>query len=115
MKATMEGPKRLRAHSRVPSVKLTAIDMLGEFGEVAESTMGRTLNISEGGMMLELTRPLPLLSEVTLNVAFEKDIIPLSGQIVHLKVNDEGRIEAGIRFTRMDEIAREKLRRNIRH
>ena len=103
----------MRIYPRINSMKLTAVECFNEIGELAEETIGRTLNISEGGMLLEMVKPLPLLSKVALSVGLGDAVLHLQGEVVHLRKNDEGRIETGIQFAEITVKDREHIRKNI--
>ncbi len=103
----------MREYPRVNRLRLTAVERFGELGELAEETIGRTLNISEGGMLLEMVKPLPLLSKVALSVGLGDTVLHLEGEVVHLRKNDEGRIETGIQFAGITGEDREHIRKNI--
>lgn len=102
----------MRVYPRVNRLKLTAVELFDELGELAEETIGRTLNISEGGMLLEMVKPLPLLSKVALSVGLGDAVAHIEGEVVHLRKNEEGRIETGIQFIGVSEENR-KIIRNL--
>lgn len=103
----------MREYPRVNRMKLTAVERFGELGELAEETIGRTLNISEGGMLLEMVKPLPLLSKVALSVGLGDVVLHLKGEVVHLRKSDEGRIETGIQFAEISGEDREHIRKSL--
>lgn len=102
----------MRTYPRVNRLKLTAVELFSELGELEEGTIGRTMNISEGGMLLEMVKPLPLLSKVALSVGVGDDVAQMDGEVVHLRKNEEGRIETGIQFIGLTEETR-KIIRNL--
>lgn len=99
-----------RTSPRVEKILMTGIEHYGDTGELAEASIGRTLNISEGGILLEVVKPFPFMSQVALNLALFNNNIQISGQIVHLRKNVDARIEMGITFTKMSEKDRETLK-----
>ena len=102
----------MRTYPRVNGINLTAVELFGDLGELAEEAIGRTLNVSEGGMLLEMVKPLPLLSKVTLSVGIGDTVAHVKGEVVHLRKNEEGRIETGIQFIGVTEETR-KIIRNL--
>ena len=102
----------MRTYPRVNRLKLTAVELFSELGELAEETIGRTINISEGGMLLEMVNPLPLLSKVALSVGLGDAVAHMEGEVVHLRKNEEGRIETGIQFIGVTDETR-KIIRNL--
>jgi hypothetical protein len=103
----------MRAHPRVNKLRLTAVERIGDLGEIAEETIGRTLNISEGGVLLEMVKPLPLLSIVSLSIGLGDDTLRVEGEVVHLRKNEEGKIETGIQFSAITNKDKELIRKNI--
>lgn len=99
----MNDQTRGREHPRVERILLTAVEQYNVTGELAESRIGRTLNVSEGGILLEVDQPLPFLSKVALSVALEEDIIRVEGEVTHLRRTQEGKIEMGIKFLNLSE------------
>ena len=87
-----------REYPRVERILLTSVEQYNIDGELAESRIGRTLNVSEGGILLEVDHPLPFLSKVSLNIAIKEDIIKADGEVVHLRRTKDGKIEMGIKF-----------------
>lgn len=100
----------MRTYPRVNRLKLTAVELFGELGELEEGAIGRTMNISEGGMLLEMVKPLPLLAKVSLSVGVGDIVAQMEGEVVHLRKNEEGRIETGIQFSGVTEETREIIR-----
>lgn len=100
----------MRTYPRVNRMNLTAVELFDELGELAEETIGKTLNISEGGMLLEMVKPLPLLSKVSLSVGFGDAVAHVDGEVVHLRKNEDGRIETGIQFVALTEETRKVIR-----
>ena len=107
----MENPLGYERESpRVERILMTGIDRYEETGELAESSIGRTLNISEGGVLLEVVKPFPFMAKVALNLALYNNNIMINGQIVHLRKNADDRIEMGITFTKIAEKDKEILK-----
>ncbi|MBI5816092.1 MAG: PilZ domain-containing protein [Nitrospinae bacterium] len=99
-----------RRYPRVKHLYLAAYDIYGALGEVAESSIGRTLDISMGGMRLETTKPLPLLSKVNITLAAGDEMVEVEGEVVHLNKKGTGRIETGVEFVNLSHQAKEHIR-----
>jgi len=65
--------------------------------------MGRTLNVSEGGILLETHVPLDKDMTVSLTMALEDDLMDFKGKVTHLKKCGGGKFEFGMEFVEMDE------------
>lgn len=90
------GQKRIG--TRVAQIQLVQVSRFDEEGFRADLATGRTINISRGGLRLELHHPLPLRSEVELDLALEDGLVHVSGTVVYLEVIDEERCFMGIAF-----------------
>ena len=73
-------------------------------------TMGRTLDISEGGILLEAQQHFPLLSQIDFGIALGDRIIDAKGKVIHLSQTDDGKIQMGIQFIEMSEANKENVR-----
>ncbi|HEB73020.1 MAG TPA: PilZ domain-containing protein [Nitrospirae bacterium] len=87
-----------RDFPRVTKLLFTGMSSFDEKGEGAMLSLGRTLNISEGGMLLEVSKNMPFQLKVNLRLGFQEEIIEMEGNVVHLRKTDAGDIEIGIEF-----------------
>ena len=87
-----------RAHPRIKALNLVQISRFDEEGFRADLATGRTLDISRGGMRLELHHHLPLRSVVGLTLALDNEIVEVRGKVVHLEEIDDERCAMGIQF-----------------
>lgn len=92
-----------RTDPRIDKINLVQISRFDEEGFRADLATGRTLNISRGGMRLELHHPLPLRSTVNINLVLDNRILDVSGTVVYLEALDESSSCMGIRFEGLDE------------
>ncbi len=95
----MEQVSPERRHTRIKKVNLVQISRFDEKGFRADLATGRTLDISRGGMRLELHHPLPLRSVVGVSLAFGDRLMDISGTVVYLEVLDHERCAMGIQFS----------------
>lgn len=102
-----------RKHSRIDSLNLLSYLYFDENEEDANQGMGRTLNISESGILLETHSPIDTARLVSLTIGFQEDVVDIKGRVVYKKQNEKGLYESGIEFYDMDETARSVLRRYI--
>lgn len=103
-----------RSHQRVRAVKLLqykhfdpehlAEQLIDDLG------LGKTLDLSEGGLKFVCNTALPTSWGLHLDLALEGDeILSVEGRIVYCEEVAEGRYRIGVRFTDMTEAARLKL------
>lgn len=91
-----------RTSPRIEKVHLVQVSRFDEEGFRADLTTGRTLNISSGGVRLELHHPVPLRTVVSLNLVLGERILDVSGTVVYLEVLDGQRCGLGIEFNDLD-------------
>ncbi len=99
-----------RKSPRVERIVMTGMLQRHDSGELAENTIGRTLNISEGGILLETVHPAPFLSKVSLSIALHEYILDVRGEVVHLKRATNGHIEMGVKFIEISTEGKEMLK-----
>lgn len=92
-----------RRHPRIESLNLIAYACMDESGNVVSQGMGRTLNISEIGLLLETVYPLDCEDVMLLGVGIQDELIDIRGQVVHTRVNNDGKHETGIIFIEIDD------------
>ncbi|MBW1890477.1 MAG: PilZ domain-containing protein [Deltaproteobacteria bacterium] len=87
-----------RKHKRIHSTNLLNYVCLNEAGEAFAQGMGRTLNVSESGMLLETHVPLDPNTRVSLTIGMEEEIIDIKGTAIYSQQNDPAGYETGIEF-----------------
>ena len=73
-----------RRHIRIDSLNLSHITV-SEDGAVVYQGMGRTLNVSESGILLETKYKLPAGDKLVISIGLEDDLMELYGQAVFTK------------------------------
>ena len=87
-----------RKYPRVETCNLVSYMLIGENGEIEDQGMGRALNISQGGILLETSR-LILSEHISLmSVDLDNNLIEIKGNVVYSKDNGLGMIQNGICF-----------------
>ena len=90
-----------RKHQRIPSLNLSYV-CLDENNNMVKQGMGRTLNISESGILLETNFPIESEYLVILTIALEEDLLEIKGKPIHDRSNETGKFEVGIEFLEPD-------------
>jgi len=91
-----------RKHDRIQSLNLSYI-CLDEDENIVKQGMGRTLNISESGILLETHFPIELKHVVQLTISLEEDLLDIKGKPVHVRSSGQGKYEIGIQFVELDQ------------
>ena len=92
-----------RKYLRVDSHNLLSYDCLDENNQIITQGLARTLNISEGGMLLETHVPLDPRLILEFTIAMEDDLMDLRGKITYNRETAGGKYEIGIQFIETDE------------
>ena len=93
-----------RKHIRIHSLNLAYI-CLDEKEENLKQGMGRTLNVSEAGLLLETHFPLEPKQILSLTIGLEEDLVEIKGRVIYSRTGLRGKFETGIRFLEIDETA----------
>lgn len=102
-----------RRHIRIDSLNLSHITVTEE-GEIVYQGMGRTLNVSESGILLETKYQMPLGDELAISIGFEDELLELKGHAVFTKETRPGMQETGIEFVDIDSASLPKLQSFIK-
>ncbi len=100
-----------RIHARINALNLISYECMDETGQMILQGMGRTLNISEGGILLETHVQIEPKCTVSLSIGLEDDLIDIKGTVVASRPGQEDKFEAGIQYSDVgeDEMAVLKL------
>jgi hypothetical protein len=108
--AYLESVMEKRASPRIRSLLLASyVPMKGEQQEYIIS-IGRTLDVSDGGAKIETHRRLDKGLELELEIAVEDQIISAKGEVLYSQELRDGLFGTGISFTSINEEARRLLR-----
>ena len=92
-----------RRVSRYDSINLISFVCLDENDKESRQGMGRTLNVSAGGILMETHIYIDPRYMMALTIAMEDDIMEIKGKITYCKKREDGKFETGIRFIETDE------------
>ncbi len=110
---TQDTSSEVRNHPRVKNLNLVQVDRRDEEGSPADLATGRTLDISPGGIRLELHHPLPLRTRVEMSLALDNELVDVQGKVVYLEEIDDERCAMGIQFIDVAETAQHALERYV--
>ncbi len=91
-----------RKHERIDSLNLLSYFCVDDKQEVIAQGMGRTLNVSEGGILLETHVPIEDGFTLYLSIGFQDEVTDVRGKIVYSKKGDNDRWQSGIEFVSPD-------------
>jgi hypothetical protein len=103
-----------RKHERIQSLNLSYI-CLDEDQNIVKQGMGRTLNISESGILLETHFPIETTHIVKMTIGLEEELLEITGKPVHISGKKKGIYEIGIHFIELDQHSSRILKKFISH
>ena len=98
-----------RQHKRVEAVNLVSYALVDEDNDIIGQGMGRTLNIGQGGILLETHIKIETPYILLMGIGLECDVIDIKGRVTHSRANDESKFETGVRFLESNEQIRKIL------
>ncbi len=104
--------KERRQFDRPESLNLLDYIVVDDQGRQGEYSMGRTLNVSKGGILLETRSELPVGSQIMLTLGLDNKLIEVMGKIVRTSPEKDLH-KTGIEFTNLSEEHREILQQYI--
>jgi len=108
------GTQDQRKHDRIDSLNLINYIVLDENEEGITQGMGRTLNVSESGILLETHISIDIKSVMLLTVGLKNELVDIKGEVAHSRPGKEGKFEAGIRFLEMDDESNKVLLKYVK-
>ncbi len=102
-----------RKHERVDSLNLLSYFCVDDNQEKVTQGMGRTLNVSEGGILLETHVPIETQYAVVLSIGFQEDLTDVIGKVVYSKQGEKDRWQSGIEFVAPDENTQRIIKKYI--
>lgn len=106
-------PMEKRQHSRINSSNLLSYTCVNAENTVVQQGMGKTLDVSEGGILLETHVPIDSQHLVYLDIGFKDDVAELIGKVAYTRNGESGRVESGIRFEEYGDETRQVLQQFI--
>ena len=87
-----------RRYPRLDSLNLISYSRLDERELPDDGGIGRTMDLSKGGVTIQIHKPLPIHSALHLDIALEEKLIAVRGRVVHVQKLDEDRYDIGVSF-----------------
>lgn len=101
-----------RKAQRIASLNLSYV-CLDENGRAVKQGIGRTLNVSASGILLETHFPIQADYEVILGIGLHDELVDIKGRPVHIRSRTNGVYEVGIEFVAPDAAAQRLVREFI--
>ncbi len=105
-------PDNQRKHERTDSLNLSFF-CIDKDDNVMAQGMGRTLNLSETGILLETSIQMTPGQHVDMEIALKNDLIDARGTVAHSKAADDDNYHTGIEFTHVSNADMEILKKHL--
>lgn len=102
-----------RKNHRINSQNLISYVCLDENDNPMRQGMGRTLNISEGGILLETHLPMDSRYILSFTISLEDETMAVKGRVIHNKKRKDGKFECGLKFFEIDESKKRILKQIV--
>ena len=104
--------KEKRRHERVASLNI--LHFTGYKNDVIiKQGMGRTLDVSESGILLETHFLMEMQDRLSLTIGLEDDLVEMKGKVVYCNEEEGGKFKMGIEFFEVDNNALQVLKQYI--
>lgn len=91
-------------HKRLETLNLVSLSHKDPDGRVDLEIVGRTLDLSEGGILLECSQPVPSENkEVEVVLGIREHVIKVVGEIVHMRELEDDNVGLGIAFKNLSD------------
>ncbi len=91
--------KDRRRDVRIETKNLISHDSINDKGKIVSSSMGKALNISRSGILLESPHPIITTDSVSLTtVDIDNNLIEIKGKPIYCRLSQSGMYRVGIKF-----------------
>ena len=108
------GINERRHHPRIKALNLISYNCIDAAKNVVAQGMGRTLNVSEDGILLETHVSIDPEYTIELAIGLEDDLINIRGSIIYTNPGINDKYQAGIEFLETDSATIETLKKYIK-
>jgi len=105
--------KEKRKHSRIHSLNLLAYVCMNEKSDIVRQGMAKTLDVSEGGILMETHVPIDPQHTVSLTLGLKDELTDIKGKVAHFRTDGNGRFQSGIQFVETQRPTSRVLRKFI--
>jgi len=87
-----------RGEARVKAINLVDVGEFTHAGLLTRLEIGRTLDLSRGGVRVELSHLIPIGQTITLDLELEDQIVEVHGEVEAVDSRADGRYALGVKF-----------------
>lgn len=100
-------PVEKRKHVRVETSNQILYESIEHGGMIVSRSMGKALNISRSGILLETSSPIETENVTLVTVDLDDNLIEIRGRLIYCKETGSGMYESGVSFIGSDKKAAE--------
>ncbi len=100
-----------RRFKRTDSFNFLDYVVLDKSGEPIQNGMGRTLNVSENGLLLETNNYLSQGQDLMMTLGLHENTVELKGQVAHSDTPKENLYCSGVAFKKVDRRTKKTLKK----
>lgn len=87
-----------RKYPRVPTCNVVSYVCMDDEGHPVEEGMGMTVNISQGGTLIETSRPITSAFVLLISIDLKKNVLETRGRVIHSQEVADGKYLTGVEF-----------------
>jgi hypothetical protein len=87
-----------RKHPRVKAENLISYFFLDDRGNEIEEGIGKTINVSLGGILIETNKPIGTEDILLMAIGIDDEITNMKGKVAYCRAEDSGMFRTGIQF-----------------
>ena len=103
-----------RQYHRIDALNLISYSCIDATENVVAQGMGRTLNVSEDGILLETHVSIDPKYAIELAIGLEDEVITIRGSIIYTNPGINDKYQAGIEFVEIDNATTDILKKYIK-
>ncbi len=103
-----------RKHHRIDSLNLISYVCFDEDNNPVMQGMGRTLNVSEDGILLDTNVMIDLHYTLSLKIGLEDELIDIKGKVIYSRPDGDGNFKTGIQLFKIEQNTLKLLKRYIK-
>jgi len=103
-----------RQHTRINALNLISYNCIDAAESVVAQGMGRTLNVSEDGILIETHVSIDPKYTIELAIGLEDELIQIKGSIIFCTPGKDEKFETGIEFGDTDDATMDILKKYIK-
>lgn len=95
--------KERRHFSRIDSLNLVHVTCHDHTGKALKQGIGRTINVSEEGILLETHFEIDPDERPALSIGLEEELVDIQTRVIHLHLEEKNKFLTGLSFAELDE------------